>query len=462
MKNNNYIISVSIVVFFVLAIYYIGLHNMDSIYNYFCNDDPLSSSNKGTFGDSTAVINTLFSSLAFGGVVLTLYWQLIDSKKQRIESHRLQFENVFFNMTNTFEQIVSGLIVEGSPAFSVGKVYAEASRQATPTYKGRDVFKYLYNRTVASEQGKTKINMHEAIEMGGIQSYELSLNGELDHYYRYFYRILKFIDDSKLINDDVKYRYAGILRAHISYYEMILIYYNGLSKYGREKLKPLLEKYSMLDNIDRARLHEQRLKAELKDGYYADRAFHREDNFLPVVSFYDLIAKMLFAISFAYVFKSLCSTFWLNVVVADILSPIPWDDPSVQLLVLLLLIWMARSVIVDYKARTAYYINACLEAKIGHRKALGMLLLNSKTICLLLFFAIVSSGFASWYSCFFVSYRTLLFAALSSEVIYGAYLGVIVLNDYRKQTNGKHTVKAVLNVWNKICAFCTVVMNKSD
>ena len=59
-------------------------------------------------------------------------------------------------MTNTFEQIVSGLIVEGSPSFSVGKVYAEASRQATPTYKGRDVFKYLYNRTVASEQGKTK------------------------------------------------------------------------------------------------------------------------------------------------------------------------------------------------------------------------------------------------------------------------------------------------------------------
>lgn len=52
--------------------------------------------------------------------------------------------------------------------------------------------------------------------------------------------------------------------------------------------------------------------------------------------------------------------------------------------------------------------------------------------------------------------------ALSCEVIYGAYLGVIVLNDYRKKTKGKHTVKAVLNVWNKICAFCTVAMNKLD
>lgn len=60
-----------------------------------------------------------------------------------------------------------------------------------------------------------------------------------------------------------------------------------------------------------------------------------------------------------------------------------------------------------------------------------------------------------------MSYRTLLFVALSSEVIYGAYLGVIVINDYRKKTKGKHTVNAVLNVWNKISAFCTVAMNKS-
>ena len=65
MKNNNYIISVSIVVFFVLAIYYIGLHNMDSIYNYFCNDDPLSSSNKGTFGDSTACYKYSFFFTGF-------------------------------------------------------------------------------------------------------------------------------------------------------------------------------------------------------------------------------------------------------------------------------------------------------------------------------------------------------------------------------------------------------------
>lgn len=61
-----------------------------------------------------------------------------------------------------------------------------------------------------------------------------------------------------------------------------------------------------------------------------------------------------------------------------------------------------------------------------------------------------------------MSYRTLLFVALSCEVVYGVYFGVIVSNDYRKKTKGKHTVNAVLNVWDKISAFCTVAMNKSD
>jgi hypothetical protein len=32
------------------------------------------------------------------------------------------------------------------------------------------------------------------------------------------------------------------------------LYYNGLSIYGREKLKPLIEKYALLNNIDKESL----------------------------------------------------------------------------------------------------------------------------------------------------------------------------------------------------------------
>jgi hypothetical protein len=31
---------------------------------------------------------------------------------------------------------------------------------------------------------------------------------------------------------------------------LLLLYYNGLSKYGNEKLKPLIERYTLLNNLD--------------------------------------------------------------------------------------------------------------------------------------------------------------------------------------------------------------------
>ena len=47
-----------------------------------------------------------------------------------------------------------------------------------------------------------------------------------------------------------KYEYTKILRATLSRYELVLLFYNGLSLFGKDKLKPLIEKYSMLNNIN--------------------------------------------------------------------------------------------------------------------------------------------------------------------------------------------------------------------
>lgn len=68
----------------------------------------------------------------------------------------------------------------------------------------------------------------------------------LGHYFRILYNILKFVDESDLLN---KKHYTNIVRSQISTYEHILIFYNGLSENGAEKLKPLIEKYSFLNNM---------------------------------------------------------------------------------------------------------------------------------------------------------------------------------------------------------------------
>ena len=40
-----------------------------------------------------------------------------------------------------------------------------------------------------------------------------------------------------------------MLRAQLSRYELVWLYYNGLSDNGNEKMKPLMEKYAMLKNL---------------------------------------------------------------------------------------------------------------------------------------------------------------------------------------------------------------------
>ena len=46
-----------------------------------------------------------------------------------------------------------------------------------------------------------------------------------------------------------EYEYTSMLRAILSRYELVWLYYNGLSEYGNEKLKPLIERYAMLKNL---------------------------------------------------------------------------------------------------------------------------------------------------------------------------------------------------------------------
>ena len=69
-----------------------------------------------------------------------------------------------------------------------------------------------------------------------------------DHYFRHLYRIIKYIDeaDSSLIEYEKKYEYSGIVRATLSQFEILLLYYNGFS---HPKFKILIEKYALLNNI---------------------------------------------------------------------------------------------------------------------------------------------------------------------------------------------------------------------
>lgn len=372
-KHYLYIVVVALIV--VLAIYFVALSEMDSIIMFFRGSlGDKENETRGLFGDSTGAINTLFSSLAFAGVILTIYWQIQESSKNKEEDHRKQFEDVFFRMAGNFEQIIAGLRIEvkdsdlfdfnslwnslGSnnpgnnnpvrvasvnngpittPSMTVVQsaqsvVTAPQPQRDRIVKEGREVFQFLYE-----QQKKEGISMTQAIEESGIEGYEGFMQGELDHYYRYFYRILRYIDDSKLIDSEQKYSYATILRAHLSIYELLLLYYNGLSDAGCDRLKPLMERYSMLDNMREEKLvfgsvEDERVALGV-DEYYADSAFGH-----PRPKAYEKVVALRNKTIWAGVLTVFAAIFvlplWNDVVVEDILHKIPGDSFPILFLII--------------------------------------------------------------------------------------------------------------------------------
>lgn len=69
----------------------------------------------------------------------------------------------------------------------------------------------------------------------------------LGHYFRHIYHILKYVDDSHI--PEVK-GYVDILQAQLSNDELYLLAINGISNYGRRKMLPLMDKYSLLENLN--------------------------------------------------------------------------------------------------------------------------------------------------------------------------------------------------------------------
>lgn len=192
---------------------------------------------KGTFGDSFGFLTALFSALAFGALVITLWQQQEELELTREElkksanalleqSKNLQqqnFENTFFNMLNLHNDIAD-----------------EASKYLN--------IKHLYSYTQDSMGGlvRKKQNGVEKLSLDAyLKFYEFNAT-KIGHYFRNIYQILKFIKYSKVSNQKF---YTNILRAQFSTTELNFLFFHCLSNYGKEKFKPLLEEYEFFEPL---------------------------------------------------------------------------------------------------------------------------------------------------------------------------------------------------------------------
>lgn len=222
---------------------------------------------RGTFGDMFGAINALFSGLAFASLIYAILLQREELRLQRteladtrkvLESQRQEastqnetlaqqtFDNTFFQLLRLQSEIV-------------GAIDLREGRTNRVISEGRDCFKTFYGnldkRFQTAAIGLPANTDSEILSRIDIAYRNFLEDHEKDvgHYFRSLYNLVKFIHQSKL-PDEKKRIYTNLVRAQLSSYEQLLLFYNCLSPMGDKKFKPLVERYALLKTINRPQL----------------------------------------------------------------------------------------------------------------------------------------------------------------------------------------------------------------
>lgn len=238
LKENGLVFLVGIVASLTTIIYFVRFHGElsedQSVY--------------GTFGDYIGgVLGTLLTLISIIYIYKTYKSQLGIAAQQQKLLELQQFETTFFNLLNNQRSILMT---------SSGRFY-----DMTKIPYDKIIYKnYQFIKKVVEE---LKLRMSdfeydlEYLSADNIEHITERINDyydnvykvhciELGHYFRHLYHLLRYIQDSKIINPK---KYSDIVQAQMSNDELFLIFYNAVSKYGNAKTLPLLESFSFLENV---------------------------------------------------------------------------------------------------------------------------------------------------------------------------------------------------------------------
>ncbi len=151
--------------------------------------------------------------------------------KQNETLSNQQFENTFFQLIQIHTNIVNSMDLRKQGDLS--KI----------TSRGRDCFHSFYKMFGS----KVNVSSTLADTISAYDSFFQTHESDLGHYFRNLYHIIKFVHNSDIKS---KQTYSNFVRAQLSSYELVMLFYNCLSPYGKEKFKPLIEEYALLKNMN--------------------------------------------------------------------------------------------------------------------------------------------------------------------------------------------------------------------
>jgi hypothetical protein len=198
-------------------------------------------SDKGPIGDTIGGIMNPFIGLASIIVMfLAFYMQFKANKMMQSQFERNQFENQFFEMLKTHKENSNNII---NTSFS----YTPVGTKKFPNTG----FKALVDKIGKEYENKNGENKDDTFNEVYVQCWEDSFG----HYFRHLFLIVKFVvskEDNLLTYEDVR-AYLRILRASLSTYEQIFLYYNWLSGFAKQwenNDNKFFTDYRMIHNIN--------------------------------------------------------------------------------------------------------------------------------------------------------------------------------------------------------------------
>lgn len=185
----------------------------------------------GTFGDSFGTLNTLFSGMAFAGVLITLLFQRKDLSETRAQIAHQQIESQFYSMLDLQQEVVRNFDLQDGGG---GEVVS----------RGRDCFKH-WAGWIPHFYGKEE-GSHEERMSKSVTSLIGKHKADLGLYFRSLYSVFRFIYGC---NHKDRAQFGLVVRSLLSDHELIVLFYNSLSHRG-EKFKKYIYEFALFDNLE--------------------------------------------------------------------------------------------------------------------------------------------------------------------------------------------------------------------
>lgn len=212
----------------------------------------------GSIGDTIGGIMGPFIAIIAAWLTYKAFvMQYYANQQIKNSSDKSRFETNFFQLLALQQQITQDLILYTEVIDEEKSKITQTQHLKHVKLRGREAIRQIYEKGTSESRlkmGAIYINYGGVLYNIETQGYNYMAQNEdlsfLDHYFRHLYRIVKYVDDARvLFTLKERYEYVSLLRAQLSDYELGLVFYNCLSDNGREKFKPLAERYALFNNI---------------------------------------------------------------------------------------------------------------------------------------------------------------------------------------------------------------------